>query len=87
MAQGPPGQLPTDHTAGPDVIQNEVDGFNCADSIRRRDRGKAWILLASDSDRLMSIKAAAQAQSRITRLGKVIGRASGGKWHGKVIAS
>jgi glycosyltransferase involved in cell wall biosynthesis len=61
MAQGVP-VITTDHTAGPDVIQNEVDGFivpiRSAEAIADK-----LDLLASDSERLMSMKAAAKRKA------------------------
>jgi len=61
MAQGVP-VITTDHTAGPDVIQNNVDGFivpiRSAEAIAEK-----LDLLASDSGRLMSMKAAAQGKA------------------------
>jgi glycosyltransferase involved in cell wall biosynthesis len=61
MAQGVP-VITTGHTAGPDVIQNEVDGFivpiRSAEAIAEK-----LDLLASDSDRLMSMKAAAKRKA------------------------
>lgn len=64
MAQGTP-VIATDHTAGPDVIKNEVDGFVVP--IRSSDAIAAKLdLLARDHDQLMSMKFAAKrkAQSR-----------------------
>ncbi len=64
MAQGTP-VITTDHTAGPDIIENEVDGFivpiRSAEAI-----AKKLDLLGCDRERLMSMKAAAKhkAQSR-----------------------
>jgi starch synthase len=64
MAQGTP-VITTDHTAGPDVVENGADGFivpiRSADAIAEKLE-----LLARDSGRLMSMKAAAKnkAQSR-----------------------
>jgi glycosyltransferase involved in cell wall biosynthesis len=61
MAQGVP-VITTDHTAGPDVIQTEVDGvivpIRSAEAIAEK-----LDLLASDSDRLMSMKAAAKRKA------------------------
>jgi starch synthase len=64
MAQGKP-VITTDHTAGPDIIENEIDGFivpiRSAEAIAQKLE-----LLARDRERLMSMKAAARskAQSR-----------------------
>ena len=64
MAQGTP-VITTDHTAGPDIIENEVDGFivpiRSAEAI-----AKKLDLLERDQERLMSMKLAAKrkAQSR-----------------------
>jgi alpha-maltose-1-phosphate synthase len=64
MAQGTP-VITTDHTAGPDIIENETDGFivpiRSAEAIAEKLE-----LLARDRERLMSMKAAARskAQSR-----------------------
>jgi alpha-maltose-1-phosphate synthase len=61
MAQGVP-VITTDHTAGPDLIQNEVDGFIVP--IRSSEAIAAKLeLLASDPDRLMSMKAAAKRKA------------------------
>jgi alpha-maltose-1-phosphate synthase len=65
MAQGVP-VITTDHTAGPDVIQNELDGFIVP--IRSAEAIAAKLdLLASESERLMSMKTA--AKSKATALG------------------
>jgi starch synthase len=61
MAQGV-AVITTDHTAGPDVIQNELDGFIVP--IRSAEAIAAKLdLLASDDDRLMSMKAAAKRKA------------------------
>lgn len=61
MAQGTP-VIATDHTAGPDVIESEVDGFivpiRSADAIAEK-----LDLLAGDHDRLMSMKSAAKRKA------------------------
>jgi alpha-maltose-1-phosphate synthase len=61
MAQGVP-VITTDHTAGPDVIQDDVDGFivpiRSAEAIAEK-----LDLLASDPGRLMSMKAAAKSKA------------------------
>ena len=61
MAQGVP-VITTDQTAGPDVIQNEVDGFivpiRSAEAIATK-----LDLLASDHERLMSMKSAAKSKA------------------------
>lgn len=61
MAQGTP-VIATDHTAGPDVIENEVDGFivpiRSADAIAEK-----LDLLARDAGRLMSMKSAAKRKA------------------------
>lgn len=61
MAQGTPA-IATDHTAGPDVIENELDGFivpiRSAEAIADR-----LDLLASDEDRLMTMKRAAKQKA------------------------
>lgn len=62
MAQGTP-VITTDHTAGPDVIENAVDGFivpiRSAEAIAEKLE-----LLASDSDRLMAMKGAAKRKAQ-----------------------
>ena len=64
MAQGTP-VIATDHTAGPDVIEDGKDGFmvpiRSAEAISEK-----LDLLASDREKLMSMKLAARqkAQSR-----------------------
>jgi starch synthase len=64
MAQGTPA-ITTDHTAGPDIIEGETDGFivpvRSAEAIAEKLE-----LLMRDRERLMSMKAAAKtkAQSR-----------------------
>jgi glycosyltransferase involved in cell wall biosynthesis len=63
MAQGTP-VITTDHTAGPDVIENEVDGFVVP--IRSSDAIAAKLnLLARDHERLMSMKSAAKQKARL----------------------
>jgi Glycosyltransferase len=65
MAQGLP-VITTDHTAGPDVIQTELDGFIVP--IRSAEAIAAKLdLLASEPERLMSMKTA--AKSKATALG------------------
>jgi len=63
MAQGTP-VIATDHTAGPDVIENGVDGFivpiRSADAIAEK-----LDLLARAPEPLMSMKRAAQAKARL----------------------
>ena len=63
MAQGTP-VIATDHTAGPDVIQDGVDGFivpiRSADAIAQKLE-----LLARNSDQLMSMKQAAKAKAQL----------------------
>jgi alpha-maltose-1-phosphate synthase len=63
MAQGTP-VITTDHTAGPDVIQNEVDGFiipiRSANSIAEKLDS-----LASDPERLMAMKMAAKRKAML----------------------
>jgi glycosyltransferase involved in cell wall biosynthesis len=64
MAQGTL-VITTDHTAGPDIVENETDGFivpiRSAEAIAEKLE-----LLARDRERVMSMKAAAKrkAQSR-----------------------
>lgn len=62
MSQGTPA-IVTDHTAGPDVIENGNDGFivpiRSAPAIAEKLE-----LLASDRERLMSMKAAAKAKAQ-----------------------
>ena len=61
MAQGLP-VITTNHTAGPDVIQNEVDGFIVP--IRSAEAIAAKLdLLASEPERLMSMKVAAKSKA------------------------
>jgi glycosyltransferase involved in cell wall biosynthesis len=54
--------ITTDHTAGPDVIQNDVDGFivpiRSAEAIATK-----LDLLAGDHERLMSMKSAAKSKA------------------------
>jgi len=61
MAQGTP-VITTDHTAGPDVIENGTDGFivpvRSAEAIAER-----LDLLASDSERLIAIKSMAKQKA------------------------
>jgi glycosyltransferase involved in cell wall biosynthesis len=61
MAQGLP-VITTDHTAGPDIIENEADGFivpiRSAEAI-----GAKLDLLAGEPERLMSMKAAAKTKA------------------------
>ena len=61
MAQGTP-VITTDHTAGPDVIENGTDGFivpiRSADAIAER-----LDLLASDPERLIAIKSMAKQKA------------------------
>lgn len=63
MAQGTP-VIATDHTAGPDVIEDGTDGFlvpiRSADAIADRLR-----LLAEDGERLMSMKQAARSKAQV----------------------
>ena len=62
MAQGTPA-ITTEHTGGPDVIEDGADGFivpiRSANAIAEKLE-----LLASDRDRLMSMKAAAKAKAK-----------------------
>lgn len=62
MAQGTP-VITTDHTAGPDIIENGIDGFivpiRSADAIAEK-----LDLLARGPEALMSMKQAAQAKAR-----------------------
>jgi len=62
MAQGTP-VITTDHTAGPDIIENEVDGFivpiRSAEAI-----AKKLDLLERDRERLMSTKLAAKRKAQ-----------------------
>jgi alpha-maltose-1-phosphate synthase len=63
MAQGTP-VITTDHTAGPDVIENEVDGFIVP--IRSPDAIAAKLnVLARDHERLMSMKSAAKRKAEL----------------------
>ena len=61
MAQGV-AVITTEHTAGPDVIQNDLDGFiipiRSAEAIAEK-----LDLLANDPERLMSIKTAAKSKA------------------------
>ncbi len=61
MAQGTP-VITTDHTAGPDIIENGVDGFivpiRSAEAIAEKID-----ILAGDSARLMTMKSAAQQKA------------------------
>jgi starch synthase len=63
MAQGTP-VITTEHTAGPDVIQNEVDGFiipiRSAKAITEK-----LDALASDPERLMAMKLAAKRKATL----------------------
>ena len=63
MAQGTP-VITTDHTAGPDVIQNEVDGFiipiRSATAIAEK-----LDTLARDPERLMAMKLAAKRKAML----------------------
>ena len=63
MAQGTP-VITTDHTAGPDVIQNEVDGLivpiRSANAIAEK-----LDTLARDSERLMAMKLAAKRKAML----------------------
>ncbi|HEY6071674.1 MAG TPA: glycosyltransferase family 4 protein, partial [Chthoniobacterales bacterium] len=61
MAQGLP-VITTEHTAGPDMIQNEVEGFIVP--IRSAEAIAARLdLLASDRERLMSMKIASKRKA------------------------
>lgn len=61
MAQGVP-VITTAHTAGPDVIENEVDGFIVP--IRSAEAIAAKLdLLAGEPERLMALKAAAKSKA------------------------
>ena len=63
MAQGLP-VIATSHTAGPDLIEEGVDGFivpiRSADAIAER-----LLLLARDRDRLSAMQQAAQGKARL----------------------
>jgi alpha-maltose-1-phosphate synthase len=63
MAQGTP-VIATDHTAGPDVIQNEVDGFiipiRSAKAIAEK-----LDMLARDPEQLMAMKLAAKRKAML----------------------
>jgi starch synthase len=63
MAQGTPA-ITTAHTAGPDLIQNDVDG--CIVPIRLAEPiAEKLDLLASDRDRLRSMKLAARRKAEL----------------------
>jgi alpha-maltose-1-phosphate synthase len=65
MAQGV-SVITTDHTAGPDVIQNEVEGFIVP--IRSAERiAEKLDLLASDHERLLEMKSAAKRKAASVR--------------------
>jgi len=65
MAQGVP-VITTSHTAGPDLIENEVDGFIVP--IRSSEAiAEKLDLLASDHERLVAMKLAAKRKAALCR--------------------